>query len=191
MKYILVVDDELDILETIIDTLEIEFDPSHVVIDQAVNGVEGMKLFTGDFIYDLVITDLNMPEMDGIEFTENQVLLDAMSGLDIRTANGDVARHFGFVGLPAQQLDRKDVTTASLEVINGASFGHFSKKNGAPIGWLPLLKSSSNADLVDASIYAETRDPIALAALYESKNTQYTKSNNQNITLWHRCFHLS
>lgn len=109
----------------------------------------------------------------GIEFTQDRVLLDAMSGLDIRTANGDVTRHFGFVGLPAQQLDRKDVTTASLEVINGASFGHFSKKKGAPIGWLPLLKSSTNADLIAATEYAATRDPQALAALYQSKNTAY------------------
>jgi ABC-type uncharacterized transport system involved in gliding motility auxiliary subunit len=70
-------------------------------------------------------------------------------------------------------LHRKDVTTASLEVINGASFGHFSKKKGAPIGWLPLFESSSNADLIDVAAYAETRDPSALAALYQSKNNTY------------------
>lgn len=134
-----------------------ESDPMAMMGGAAPNGSKFSRLFEGW----------------GIEFTEDRVLLDAMSGLDIRTANGDVTRHFGFVGLPAQQLDRKDVTTASLEVINGASFGHLSKKKGAPIGWLPLLKSSTNADLIAATDYTATREPADLAALYQSKNTTY------------------
>jgi ABC-type uncharacterized transport system involved in gliding motility auxiliary subunit len=134
-----------------------ESDPMAMMGSAAPNGSKFSRLFEGW----------------GIEFTEDRVLLDAMSGLDIRTANGDVTRHFGFVGLPAQQLDRKDVTTASLEVINGASFGHLSKKKGAPIGWLPLLKSSTNADLIAATDYTATREPADLAALYQSKNTTY------------------
>ena len=67
MKTILVVDDEIDILETIIDTLDIEFEDA-IVVDRAMNGVEALKLFQ-EKSFDLVITDLNMPEMNGIDFS--------------------------------------------------------------------------------------------------------------------------
>lgn len=109
----------------------------------------------------------------GVTFEAGQVLLDAMAGLDIRTPSGGVARHFGFVGLGAEQIDRDDVITASLEIINGASFGTFSHDEQSQSQWLPLLHSSPNADLLDVSTYAMTRDPQELAKKYQSQNQQY------------------
>jgi ABC-type uncharacterized transport system involved in gliding motility auxiliary subunit len=109
----------------------------------------------------------------GIEFDNKHVLLDAMAGLDIRTQAGGVTRHFGFVGLGAEQLDREDITTSNLEIINGASFGTFNKKSDLEAQWLPLMTSTVNADLMDASTYAMTRDPDELAKKYQSKNQQF------------------
>jgi ABC-type uncharacterized transport system involved in gliding motility auxiliary subunit len=109
----------------------------------------------------------------GIQFNEKEVLLDAMAGLDIRTQTGDVARHFGFIGLGPEQLDRDDVTTSSLEIINGASFGTFTKTPRTKSKWLPLLRSTKNADLLDATTYSMTRDPKELALKYQSSNRQY------------------
>ena len=70
MKYILVVDDEADILETVVDTLEIEFGPDFKV-ECATNGAEALVKFDTVRVYDLIVTDLNMPVMGGIELTEN------------------------------------------------------------------------------------------------------------------------
>jgi ABC-type uncharacterized transport system involved in gliding motility auxiliary subunit len=109
----------------------------------------------------------------GLEFDSQNVLLDAMAGLDIRTQAGGVTRHFGFIGLGPEQLDRNDITTSNLEVINGASFGTFNKLPSVKTQWLPLMTSSVNADLIDASSYAMTRDPDELAKKYQSKNRQY------------------
>ena len=109
----------------------------------------------------------------GINFDSQHVLLDAMAGLDIRTQAGGVTRHFGFIGLGAEQLDRKDITTANLEVINGASFGTFSRASDAASQWTPLMQSTINADLLDTTTYAMTRDPDELARQYQSKNRQY------------------
>ncbi len=69
MKYILVVDDEADILETVVDTLEIEFGPNFKV-ECAINGVDALDKFKNIRTYDLIVTDLNMPVMGGIELTE-------------------------------------------------------------------------------------------------------------------------
>lgn len=109
----------------------------------------------------------------GVEYDTNHVLLDAMAGLDIRTQAGGVTRHFGFVGLTAQQLDPKDVLTSNLEVINGASFGVFNQLEGTETTWLPLLQSTQNSDLLDVSTYAITQDPEELAKAYQSDNQSY------------------
>ncbi len=90
MKYILVVDDEQDILETIVNTLEIEFDDGQVNIDVAENGVEALKSFQSDKKYDLIVTDLNMPEMNGIELTEKIKELGSSTPVIVFTGHGDI-----------------------------------------------------------------------------------------------------
>lgn len=109
----------------------------------------------------------------GVKFDNENVLLDAMAGLDIRTQNGGVTRHFGFVGLTTEQLDREDVVTSNLEVINGASFGVFSLLESANSTWLPLIQSTQNADLMDVTTYAMTQDPEELAKAYQSQNKAF------------------
>lgn len=106
----------------------------------------------------------------GGQFDSDNVLLDAMAGLDIRTQEGGVTRHFGFVGLTTDQLDREDVVTSNLEVINGASFGVFTPTEGAKTTWMPLLQSTQNSDLMDVTTYAMTQDPEELAKAYQSDN---------------------
>jgi ABC-type uncharacterized transport system involved in gliding motility auxiliary subunit len=110
----------------------------------------------------------------GVQFDSQHVLLDAMAGLDIRTQTGGVTRHFGFVGLGPEQLDRKDITTANLEIINGASFGTFTHAADATTQWLPIMSSTANSDLMDVNTYAATRDPAELARQYSNKNQVYT-----------------
>ncbi|MCV2885027.1 Gldg family protein [Aestuariibacter sp. AA17] len=110
----------------------------------------------------------------GIEFTQDKVLLDALVGLDIRTPEGGVARHYGFLGLTEQQLDREDVTTSALEIINGASFGVFNHSQPSRLTWQPLLISSQNSDLIDAQMYASMQDPDAIAREYTATNETHT-----------------
>jgi ABC-type uncharacterized transport system involved in gliding motility auxiliary subunit len=109
----------------------------------------------------------------GVQFDSQNVLLDAMAGLDIRTQDGGVTRHFGFVGLTTEQLDREDVLTSNLEVINGASFGVFTQSEGSETSWLPLVQSTQNSDVIDVTTYAMTQDPDALSKAYQSDNQAY------------------
>ena len=64
-KSILIVDDEKNIIET----LYIMLDKEGFVVDTAVNGVEALEKFKKGK-YDLVLTDLKMPDLDGIGLTE-------------------------------------------------------------------------------------------------------------------------
>lgn len=70
MKRILVVDDESDFLETFLDFLSFEFDSSVLLVDSAMNGVEALEKMQGQN-YDLLITDMRMPKMDGLELVRN------------------------------------------------------------------------------------------------------------------------
>lgn len=109
----------------------------------------------------------------GVNYNEQRVLLDAYAGLDVRTQNGDIARHFGFVGFSANELNDKDVTTSNLDLINGASFGIFKKGASSGQRWATLIHSTKNSDLIDSALYAQTREPLALSQEYTSNNQEY------------------
>jgi two-component system chemotaxis response regulator CheY len=65
-KTILVVDDSRSVLAVIGTTLKVA---GYNVI-QASDGQEGLDVLTGDEQVDMIITDLNMPNMDGVTFIQ-------------------------------------------------------------------------------------------------------------------------
>ncbi|MEP1552767.1 MAG: Gldg family protein [Paraglaciecola sp.] len=109
----------------------------------------------------------------GVKFDSQNVLLDAMAGLDIRTPDGEVARHFGFIGLSNEQLENGDVVTSNLDVLNGASFGVISLADNSQLNLLPLIRSSENADLMPVEEYASTQNPDDLSKVYQSQNQNF------------------
>lgn len=109
----------------------------------------------------------------GVNFDKENVVIDAQLGLDIRSQSGGVVRHPGILGLTAQQLDRKDVTTANLESINGASFGEVSLADKSGLKLEALATTSDNANLVEAQQYAAITDPEALQKELSDNTAQY------------------
>ncbi len=65
MANILIIDDEKAIRKTLTEILAFE---GHK-IDEAVDGEEGLKKFT-EKTYDVILCDIKMPKMDGVEFLE-------------------------------------------------------------------------------------------------------------------------
>ena len=63
MKKILVVDDEVDVVEVVEMLLELE---GYEVI-KAYDGIEALEVIEGKVIPDLIILDIMMPELDGVE----------------------------------------------------------------------------------------------------------------------------
>jgi CheY-like chemotaxis protein len=93
MKKILIIDDEHDIREVLEMLIEVEFD---VEIHHAANGVEGIEKIESDEIYNLIICDMNMPKLRGIDvYNHNKkskkypfILLSGDSENDVRTMDG-------------------------------------------------------------------------------------------------------
>lgn len=63
MKRILVVDDDAIMRGTLVDILSSQ----NYQVKEASNGVEGIRNLDNEH-FDMVVTDILMPEMDGIEF---------------------------------------------------------------------------------------------------------------------------
>jgi ABC-type uncharacterized transport system involved in gliding motility auxiliary subunit len=109
----------------------------------------------------------------GVKIQSEKVVLDALTGLEIRARNGGIERHFGFLGLGVEQLDRQDVITSGLELVNGASLGVIEPIEGATSLFAPIMQSSPNSDVIQADEYALIREPSALLNTYQSQNTSY------------------
>ncbi len=71
MKYILIVEDEPDILETIVGSLQDEFGDKEIHFEKAVNGEEALNIIRETNNHYLIVTDINMPVMDGFQFVKN------------------------------------------------------------------------------------------------------------------------
>lgn len=109
---ILVVEDEIDLCDTIVEGLEID----GYAVDSCYDGEDAYELMTTE-IYDLVVLDLNLPGMDGMDILtavrkqnkELKVLIlsarnrvsDKVLGLDTG-ANDYLAKPFEFVELEAR-----------------------------------------------------------------------------------------
>ena len=65
MTNILIIDDEKAIRKTLSEILSFE----GYKIDEAADGEEGLKKF-GEKTYDVVLCDIKMPKIDGIEFLQ-------------------------------------------------------------------------------------------------------------------------
>jgi CheY-like chemotaxis protein len=62
---VLVVDDEKEVRQVIAEVMEMD----GLYVQTASNGVEALALLNRE-VFDLIYCDLNMPEMDGVEFYE-------------------------------------------------------------------------------------------------------------------------
>lgn len=78
-KTILVVDDSRSVLAVIGTTLKV----AGYNVVQASDGLEGMEVLNSDKKIDMIITDLNMPNMDGIKFIQEIGKLENYSSTPI------------------------------------------------------------------------------------------------------------
>jgi len=82
---ILVVDDEAYICETLVDILK----NAGYQAELALSGKEALEKFTNDF-FDLVLLDITMPEMDGMEVLKEIKKIDSNVAIIMATGKSDV-----------------------------------------------------------------------------------------------------
>ncbi|MEO6538432.1 MAG: sigma-54 dependent transcriptional regulator [Ferruginibacter sp.] len=85
MTNILIIDDEKSIRKTLTEILSFE----GYKIDEAGDGEEGLKRFS-EKSYDLVLCDIKMPKLDGIEFLEKAKMLNADIPIIMISGHGNI-----------------------------------------------------------------------------------------------------
>ncbi|HEX3915572.1 MAG TPA: Gldg family protein [Steroidobacteraceae bacterium] len=111
----------------------------------------------------------------GVDFDSTKVVGDLGTGLEVRTnASSGPVRHIGILGLKHEDMNAKDVVSASLETINLATVGALSQHAGAKTSFEPLLMSSSSAELLPALRFKGLMDPSSLRDGFKSTGIRYT-----------------
>ena len=118
-KCVLTVDDS----KTIRDMLKFTLAGAGFQVQQAEDGVDGLRTLKAAGAVDVIITDINMPNMDGFEFIENVrrdaaykstpiLVLTTESGADKKTR----AREAGATGWIVKPFDPQKLLDVILKV---------------------------------------------------------------------------
>jgi PAS domain S-box-containing protein len=111
MDKILLIDDEPDILRVL--GISLKADGYQVI--PALNGAEGLEAFTREKP-PIVITDIKMPGMDGIEVLEKIKALDADTEVIIITGHGDIDNAIESLKYGASDFINKPVRDEALTI---------------------------------------------------------------------------
>ena len=85
MSKLLIIDDDRPIRNALREILEYE----KFKVDDAENGEEGLKKFAQNK-YDLVLCDIKMPKMDGIELLQKVMVLNAEVPVIMISGHGNI-----------------------------------------------------------------------------------------------------
>jgi ABC-type uncharacterized transport system involved in gliding motility auxiliary subunit len=110
----------------------------------------------------------------GVDYDPTKVIGDLELGLEVRTnAQSPPVRHIGILGLGHDDMDHKDVLTASLDKINLATAGWVAARPGAKIAFEPLLLSSTSAAPIPAQRFNALTDPSTLRDGFKPTGIRY------------------
>jgi ABC-type uncharacterized transport system involved in gliding motility auxiliary subunit len=110
----------------------------------------------------------------GVAYDPTKVVADLDLGLEVRSSmQGPPTRHIGILGLRSDDLNKKDVDTATLDSINVATAGFLAPRGGATTKFEPLLMSSSNAAPLPAVRFGPMTDPASLRDGFKPTGTRY------------------
>jgi PAS domain S-box-containing protein len=111
MDKLLLIDDEPDILRVL--SMSLKADGYHVITAQ--NGLEGIAAFEKEKL-DIVITDIKMPGMDGIEVLKKIKALNADTEVIIITGHGDIENAIEALKYGASDFINKPVRDEALAI---------------------------------------------------------------------------
>ncbi len=110
----------------------------------------------------------------GVDYDAGQVIGDLDRGLEVRASvQSAPVRHIGILGLGHDDMNQKDVVSASLDKINLASAGALAARPGAKTRFEPLLLSSTSAGPIPAQRFNALMDPSTLRDGFKPTGIRY------------------
>jgi ABC-type uncharacterized transport system involved in gliding motility auxiliary subunit len=110
----------------------------------------------------------------GVAYDPTQVVADLNLGLEVRSSvQGPPTRHIGILGLRREDMNNKDVDTASLDTVNVATAGFLAPRSGATTQFETLLMSSTSAAPLPAVRFGPMSDPAGLRDGFKPTGKRY------------------
>jgi ABC-type uncharacterized transport system involved in gliding motility auxiliary subunit len=110
----------------------------------------------------------------GVDYDPTKVIGDLQRGLEVRTSmQSPPVRHIGILGLSHDDMNQKDVVSASLDKINLATAGSLAAHPGAKTVFEPLLLSSTSAAPIPAQRFNALTDPATLRDGFKPTGIRY------------------
>ena len=111
----------------------------------------------------------------GVDYASDKVLTDNALALRVQMGQGSrPVAHIGMIGANRTALAGDDIITRRLENLNLSSVGALAPRDGATTRFEPLIQSSSDAMLMNASLLEDVLDPSVLFDEFVSTNERYT-----------------
>lgn len=111
----------------------------------------------------------------GVDYASDKVLTDNTLALRVQMGQGSrPVAHIGMIGANRTALAGDDIITRRLENLNLSSVGALAPRDGATTRFEPLIQSSSDAMLMNASLLEDVLDPSVLFNEFVSANERYT-----------------
>jgi ABC-type uncharacterized transport system involved in gliding motility auxiliary subunit len=110
----------------------------------------------------------------GVDYDATKVIGDLQRGLEVRTSmQSPPVRHIGILGLGHNDMNQKDVVSASLDKVNVATAGSLAARPGAKTTFEPLLQSSTSAAPIPAQRFNALTDPATLRDGFKPTGIRY------------------
>jgi ABC-type uncharacterized transport system involved in gliding motility auxiliary subunit len=110
----------------------------------------------------------------GVDYDATKVIGDLQRGLEVRTSmQSPPVRHIGILGLGHDDMNQKDVVSASLDKVNLATAGSLAARPGAKTRFEPLLQSSTSAAPIPAQRFNALTDPATLRDGFKPTGVRY------------------
>ncbi|MCU4676810.1 Gldg family protein [Catenovulum sp. 2E275] len=110
----------------------------------------------------------------GVIISDQTIVQGTKNKLVIPFSNLQKAQQYTDLGLTTEHLSTSDITTASLNTINGSSFGYLLAREPVLFKLEPLLYSSELSHLMPLVDYQSTASPKIAQAPFIGSNQQYT-----------------
>lgn len=112
----------------------------------------------------------------GIDYDPTKVVLDRKYALTVGGAHQGQSRHYGLLAVTKEDIDADDVISSELEVISAGVSGFIKAKEGADIKVIPIVTSSDDSALIDASKFRFLPDLNQLSNGFEPTGEKYILS---------------
>ena len=110
----------------------------------------------------------------GVDYDATKVIGDLQRGLEVRTSvQSPPVRHIGILGLGHDDMNQKDVVSASLDKVNLATAGSLAARPGAKTTLETLLLSSTSAAPIPAQRFNALTDPATLRDGFKPTGVRY------------------